>query len=235
MPTKRHNKHRRHGRRAAAAFTPQPLANIVRETGDLIETKNYYTGGTNVQLYHNGSNGTTIGTYIPVIRPLDGMSNGIADGYRIGNSIRAKQIRIRLWLSAKQDRSNVLFRVVAGVNPVPSTPGTVAVFLNKAPAGEYITAMPDPSVTYTLYDKMVNPVMGMCTIYPSVNVLKEHSFFHEFTIDYQHAVQYVTGGGSTTQNYTLVVFPVAYDAYGSLATDNIASYSYTTVVEYEDA
>jgi len=212
----------------------QPLANIIRHAGPSKETKNFFTGAANIQLYHNGSNGTTYGTYVPVIRPLDGMTAGIGDGYRTGNSVRAKSIRIRLWLSHKLDRPNVMWRVVIGANTGQNLPGTCAVYLNKAPTGEYMTAMPDPGVTLTLYDKIVNPNSYCNAIYPSAATLKERSYFHEILLPYNHDLEY-NPGNSYPQSYTLCCLVVAYDAFGSLAADNIASYAYTTMLEYTDS
>jgi hypothetical protein len=76
--------------------------------------------------------------------------------------------------------------------------------------------------------------MFTLTEYPTVGTLKERSYFHDVHVPINATVSY-TSGGTTTATGALYVYVIAYDAFGSLPTDNIASYAYSTRMRYSDA
>jgi hypothetical protein len=190
-----------------------------------------------VQLYHDASNTTTAGAAYATISPLAGLAQGTANGNRIGSSIGAKWVDVKLWLSNKADRPNVMYRVAAVIVPAPSSttpPVASTIFLNGG-TGNYILQFPDTENYTIVYDKVLNKdAVGSLAEYPSAAVTKERSWYHDFRIPINSTISYGAGSGSSTVTASLWVYVIAYDAYGSLASDNIASYAYATRLVYTD-
>jgi hypothetical protein len=121
------------------------------------EIKEFYTSGNNLQLYHDGSNGVAVGNATPTIQPIAGIAQGTANGQRIGDDVHVKDASIRLWLSNKSDRPNVMYRVAVVLVPGTSaavSPSVVNIFPNAGQ--QFITAFPDTTQYSVLYDKIVN-------------------------------------------------------------------------------
>jgi hypothetical protein len=196
------------------------------------EYKEFYNSGQNVQLYHDASDGITAGSRGPLFTPLTGLPQGTANGQRVGDNIFVKEVGMRIWLSNKSDRPNVMYRVSVVILPGSSSlpgPATSVVFPNAGT--NYITAYPDTTQYSVIYDKIVNKDMGSLTQYATASSLRERSYFHDVVIPFNATVSY---SGTNTATAALYAFVTAYDAYGALAGDNIASFSYSTRIIYTD-
>jgi hypothetical protein len=195
------------------------------------EHKEFYVNTNNAQLYHDGSNGTTVGLSTGVIYPLEGIAQGTTNNTRIGDSISCKDVSVRLWLSNKNDRPNVMYRVVAFIAPGNGTRPTVASVISNS-SSQYITGFADTATFSILYDKVVNSDMQGTTIVPGVATAKERSYFVDLFIPFKANISYT---GTNPAFATLGVHVIAYDAFGSLAADNIASMAITSRVRFTDA
>jgi hypothetical protein len=196
------------------------------------EIKEYYASGNNVQLYHDGSNGVTAGGFNNPFSPLTGLPQGTGNGQRIGDDIYATDCSIRLWLSNKPDRPNVMYRVAVVILPGSSAliaPNVATLFPNAGT--QFITAFNDTAQYSVLYDKIVNKDTYSTVWYAGASIAKERSFFHDVHLPFKAPV---TFNGTNTATASLYVYVIAYDAFGSLAADNIASYAYSTRLRYTD-
>jgi len=184
--------------------------------------------GNNRQLYHNGSGGGDTGLTVLTIFPPQG--TGV--GNRIGDRILAKQIDVKLWLSNKSDRSNVMYRVFAAILP-GKVDGNTSALTDIVTGANLMMSFPQSDRVTIIYDHIVNPDMQGSTIYPGVYTGKERSYYHSFTIPLFESMSCNTNNVCDTSNIGLYV--VAYDAFGSLASDNIASCAFQTRLWFTDS
>ncbi len=235
MPNKRTSKPaRKHNglSSGATALGPVSIADLAASRPSRVETKYNDNGTENVQLYHGASNGTTTNA-LTTNQYLTAFPNqGVGVTGRIGDRCFLREIPVRLWLSQKSDRPNCLFRVCALLIPAQVT-GNSAAWSTYFSGSNCITAQPKIDVCTLLYDKVINPDMNANTVLPSPSVNKERSHFHSFTLTINKEVsinQY-----NLIDHANIMLFVVAYDAYGTIATDNIASYAWSSRVYYTDS
>ncbi len=195
------------------------------------ELKHYHLSNDNIQLYHNASNGTVALATNVAVNPFNGISQGAGDTQRIGNDIFVKDVQVRLWLSNKLDRPNVIYRIVALFAPQTSA-STIPSFSTVFPNGSNcLNCFQEQSIYTIVYDRVLNPMgAGSLTQY-GTGTQKERSFTHELSVPINKVVSYT---GTQTAISSMYVFVVCYDTYGSLATDNIASYAYGSRIRFKD-
>jgi hypothetical protein len=124
------------------------------------EVKEYYTNGENNQLYHNASNSITAGSQPLQINPLNALGQGTTSSTRIGDHNFVRNVTVRLWLSNKLDRSNVMYRVIGVFSPSPSSvsaPSFAGVLSQPLGAVNYMLTYPNTEQFTLVYDKIVNP------------------------------------------------------------------------------
>lgn len=196
------------------------------------ETKFGSQNAENQQLYHNGG---TAGTYNQIQNMLQTAQSGTQNG-REGDRINAKGISIHLWLSNKLDRPNVMYRIV--VYTCPFDQYTVA-----SPSGFFQGLHANKMIDYIntdkyklIYTKTIQPFSGDYSL-ESGATNKEHSRQIKIYIPLKNrTITYGTDGGviPNNQNSILCMGIIAYDSFGSLTTDNIASFSYVTKFYFKD-
>jgi len=179
------------------------------------EVKTYVSQGSNFQLYHN-----TPVTMQNLPNILNQITQGAGVTQRIGNRIFLRGLRVRMVLNNKTDRPNVSYRVACTAAPVsPNADAFAELF-----AGGGLTGLHYRPNSLLLYDTVfpLNQGSGM----ENAALNKERSFNHTFEIPVNHSVVYNAGDNVATT--ALVVWILAYDAFGTLITDNIASVAQVT-------
>lgn len=196
------------------------------------ETKYVMASGENQQLYHNGGTGPTY----CVITNLTSSSQGSGQNLRVGDAVRGKGIAVRLWLSNKLDRPNVMYRifVVAGEYTQTTNPTPAGLF--QGSCANKILDFFNTDRYRVVYHKIINPMSGDYSLETGATN-KEHSRFLKFYIPLRNKyIKYQTDGGSapTSEKCVYSIGIIAYDAYGSVTTDNIASFAYTVKFYFKD-
>lgn len=246
---------------------------VVKRTG---ETKTRCTMIDNTELYHNGltlpgswstaSVGAAVIGEITAVAAADAVANvpfeppiwmvhhnmlattvGGADGQRIGNKLYAKNLNIKLWLSNKADRPNVMYRIMVirgnknnmAYGPYPTHTGTALKglpyfwdadgntknnMLRDVNRGKY----------HVVYEKVVQPFGGDYSI-ESGATQKEHSRLVNINIKLNKTITYDESDLTYPEGenvYSMMIVP--YDAYGTGQLDNIASCSFRTNFSYTD-
>jgi len=192
------------------------------------EIKWYDSSGENRALYHNASGGADTGIYTLTTFP----SQGTSVNTRIGDRVFVKQIDVKLWLSNKSDRPNVMYRVLCAI--LPGVTGTSSLSVASILAGpNTVLSYPQCDKVSIIYDTIVNPDMFTNTIIPSSATGKERSYYHKFTLPINEAMSINSNNVCDTSN--IAVYVITYDAYGTLTSDNIASCSYNTRLWFTDA
>jgi len=174
------------------------------------ELKMHTLASSNQALYHN-----TAAQFGNVSNFLDGVAVGTGYYTRIGNQIRVKRLVMRLVLNRKTDRPNVSYRVIV----LATVPGSGVDAFSELFEGSAFTSICKPGVCQVLHD-VVFPRDQGGVMTQQVTPDKERSNTYECSIDIDRAVAYSTDGSCLT---VVRGYIIAYDAYGTLTTDNIAS------------
>ncbi len=186
------------------------------------EVKLMYYGVNNQQLYHN-----TAAFLFNATSLLDSIAVGTTNYQRIGSQLRLKKLVARFLFNNKEDRPNVTYRFIVGALPESSTSDVL-------PAEMFATGSTTPIITAPVFPGIVKIYAdqyiggGQHSVTPIASTLKERSFHHTFELDMDAVVRY-NGAVCTTRLFFAVV---AYDAYGTLTTDNIASVASQSVGMY---
>lgn len=188
-----------------------------------IERKLYTLNVNNQALYHNMP--AQLGN---VSSLFDGIVLGTAVNNRIGNSIFVRSVALRLVLNRKTDRPNVSYRVIV----IATMPGTGVNDYGEVFAGNAFTAHAFPASSVVLHDSTFPRDQGT-VMTQQVTPDKERSNLFETFLDIGKTVPFATDGTALT---VLRGYIVAYDAFGTLVTDNIASVAQGCIgVYFEDA
>ncbi len=146
---------------------------------------------------------------------------------RIGDEYYLREINIRFWLSNKQDRPNCIYKVF--------------MFWYDSEA-----TLNDATCWFTNQNKMLDrinneqiSIIDSQTIfsgpsYASAGNPREHSYLCTLKGKWKSKKIMYDEGGTMPKKRTIGTMVVAYDAYGTLQTDNIASYAYNCKVVIQD-
>lgn len=196
----------------------------------------------NTQLYHNIDNPFLLDPWQNVIKGTDGKQ-------RIGDRITSRGIKYKLWLSNKLDRPNVSYRFVIGTIPQAINGTTI----NQANCINFIWKQADqgacqnvliltPNKEYgvrIIYDKIMSNKLGFSQQnyrpLPGVAGGCESHIVKKFWLKPKRSaiVQYQDGQNNTRGRW-IFQFVTAYDSYGTLTTDNIASMAWTMHLYWKD-
>lgn len=199
------------------------------------ETKMHLIAYQNINLYHDS--GTVAGgTAVAVDANLLRTNVGTTQFTRIGDKVRSMSLEFRLWLSNKLDRPNVMYRVLvlsADNEDIPSGTQVTDLFFPHS-TGNKMVGQINTDKFRVHKDLIVQPFAGDYSL--ELNATnKEHSRLVKFNVSTNKDLVYKTDGStvpSGRNNYALFVFP--YDAWGTLNTDNIASFAVTITHRFKD-
>jgi hypothetical protein len=219
-------------RRAKQYAKPQSFAAKVNK---LIlkqsEAKSSFSIGENINLFH--------GTRACLLTNLLGTDQGVGAHNRIGDKVHAKRVQMKLWLSNKGDRPNVMYRAIvyktdfanAGINPVNFflTQGNVV-----PSAGNAMVALINTDKYTVVSDRIIQPKNGDRSV-DMESYHNESSQLVTINVNLNKAITYSVAGGGTpagTNIYNFMLIP--YDKFDDKIIDNIASVSHSTVFTFSD-
>lgn len=187
-----------------------------------VERKLYHLNVNNQALYHNLP--AQLGN---VANLFDGIALGAGVSNRIGNSIFVRSMVIRLVLNRKPDRPNVSYRVIV----VATAPGTGVDTYGEIFIGNAFTAPVYPAAAMVLHDSSFPRDQGT-VMTQNVTPDKERSNLFDTFIDIGKTLPYSSDGTALT---VVRCYVIAYDAFGTLTTDNIATVAQGNIgVYFED-
>jgi len=144
---------------------------------------------------------------------------------RIGDEYYLREVNIRFWLSNKEDRPNCMYKVF--------------MFWYDSEA-----TLSDATCWFTQQNKMLDrinneqiSVIDSQTIFsgPSYSQTEhEHSYLCTLKGKWKSRKITYDEGGTVPKKRTIGTMVVAYDAFGTLQTDNIASYAYNAKIVIQD-
>lgn len=196
------------------------------------ETKYAVTTGENQQLYHNG--GSTP-VYVNVTNLL-ATSQGTSQTTRVGDCVFGRFLTLKLWLSNKLDRPNVMYRIMLVAMPADQyAAGAPTGYFRGENANKIIDSL-NTDRYKIVASRLIQPFGGDYSL-ESGSTNKEHSRYIKMTIPLKNRqIYYTTDGGTlpVAQRNILSLSIIAYDAFGSLLADNIASYTYVAKFYFKD-
>ncbi len=192
----------------------------------LSERKMTYASEENIQLNHNTP------YRFPTAGNAIGISQGTGFGNRIGNAVRLHEGNLKLWISQKSDRPNVIYRLTIAAMPYSTSQAFSDISFTTV--NNALIAPLDPTKAMILYDKILNasgpggPIMGSAALIST----KERSWATQVVFPINKTVSWATSG-NTTRTY-IWYYLSAYDAYGTLTTDVISSFAYSSCISFDD-
>lgn len=211
------------------------------------ETKNYNIANENQQLYHN--TGTAGYSYVgPVLyNPWRSIPLGTNNHQRVGDEIYPRGMSMRIWMANKNDRPNLMYRVIVAILPkqyngLSVSAGSIDIgrSFQQGANGNYLTMPIDVEKGIkVLYDKIFRNEIGYTgaphAADTSYTDRKECHIFKKLWIKRKRSskIMFEPVGVEIT-NKPLAVYVIPYDSYGTLTTDNVASVAWTSTLYYKD-
>ncbi len=204
---------------------------VSAQVDEEVEDKAYVMGAENQQLYHNKP--------FYGVKLLQAIQQGIEDGdqgtgisgnpkCRLGDQIELKNVNIRLWLSNKLDRPNVMYKGVLFWYPVDQVPSDPEVY--KTQSNKMLDRYNDKNI------RIIDQFILKSTNNYAVDANNhEHSYLTSFNKTYKNKKVTYDGLDDLPKKMELGFAIVTYDAYGTLQTDNIASFAWQSALTFQDA
>lgn len=221
-----------------------------RAVAKMSETKAVTFSHENVQLYHNL--GPTGGAVVVGGQPWSdaiffncwaNIVQGATKVNRIGNRIMPRGMAMRLWLANKQDRPNIIYRVIIAVVPKLNQAGQLTTPTNldtfELPLTSNLIRTVDHDLGIkVLYDRLVRNEKG-CSVVPNPGLAgdldgKESHVLKKIWIKRRGRPIIFNDATNVIVNKPIALYVIPYDSYGTLTTDNIASYSYFCKLFWKD-
>ncbi len=201
---------------------------IARKTAlGLSETINAVTVVENKQLFHNKTD--YVGKLLATEQGLkdDNSSTSAPDAVRKGDEIILKNINVRFWMSNKDDRPNVIYKGILFWYDVTNPPSDATVYFTQT------NKMLDRYNTEQI--SIVDTFIVKSTNNYAVDA-NNHEKSYLATLNKSWKVKKIKydEGGTQPKFKDLGFALVAYDAFGTLQTDNIASYAYNCKLSFKD-
>lgn len=223
MPRKRKPSKRKTGLTKTQRKSVARIAKSVAMT--LPEKKVFGFQAENIQLLHNKTfySGEWLKCKQGVGDPQD-LDDQIV---RIGDEFYLRNINIRLWLSNKLDRPNVMYKCYLFWYTVGATLGDQLCYFTNT------NKMLDRPNTQNI------SIIDQQTIFSGASYENgtekhEHSYLCTLKGSWKGKKIIYDEGGSTPKTRDIGMMVVCYDAYGTLQSDNIASFAFNGNVTIQD-
>lgn len=214
------------------------MSRIVRtQISKASEKKHYITNSANNQLYHNTG---ADGNIVPHLTNLLSTFQGLTQTTRVGDKIFSERLDFKVWVSNKLDRPNVTYRIVVlkgDQYDCLATSSISALFfpINIGDPQYNITGHLNTDKFSILVDKIINPFGGDYSV-ESGATLREHSRMITFSVPTNKSILYRSDNGQIPEGknvYQCIV--MAFDAHGTLASNDLATVNVNCIHHYRDS
>lgn len=188
-----------------------------------MESKHLVYQLENVALYHNVPKyyGTLLGT----LQGTKDDNSGASSDVRVGDELILRNLNVRFWISTKSDRPNCIFK-------------GYLIWYNSC------DTLNNALVFATQQNKMIDrinkekvSIIDSFIIRPRQNysvVSREHSYLATLNGSWKNKKIVYDEGGSAPKKRDIAFVLVTYDAYGTLQSDNIASFAINSRLTFKD-
>lgn len=199
---------------------PRNMLKLRRTIGKLLDQKmetKFKNGLVNkTELYHQTY--SFLGNPFAICYPVQ----GTGDTQRIGDSINQKGIQVKMLFGQKFDRPNVTFRIFLFASQQKAGFPTAAQLMDLT-TGNVLLDQPNTDYAKCIYQKTLKKNYPNLAAVGGVVASDEMTWVHKFYIKRPKKIIFSSDNGVeagfSDLRYDLIV--AAYDAYGSLGTDNI--------------
>lgn len=234
----------KYGRKSRRTFKSRVMKILNRK----VETKYFDQGVENVNLYHNigysptlPTIGTQPGSLIDLFNPWQDIGQGTGRQSRIGDRINPRGMSIKFWLANKDDRPNVMYRIMV-VRCPKTVSNTIVTYnninpfqpVNQGSVGNTMIMPLDKDQGYrALYDRVFNLQVGNSA---SGATLREAHKLVRLFIKRKNSkpIVYDQSVGGPIVNNPLLVYVIPYDSWGTPTSDRIASVAYYCRLYFKD-
>lgn len=197
---------------------------------DTAETKVFGFTDENQQLIHNKT--SYLGNWLKCKQGTADPNNLTPALVRIGDEFYLKSINIRFWLSNKNDRPNVMYKLYLFWYDEGATLSDALCYFTQT--NKMLDRVNNESIS-VIDSKTIFSGSSYATGVSSVSgSAKEHSYLATLKGSWKGKKIIYDEGGDSPKKRNIGTMVVAYDAYGTLQTDNIASYAYNGNVSIKD-
>lgn len=227
------SKGKRIGARALSRTQVKSVKKIANKVAQgLCEKKNFTWLDENKQLLHN--KGDYVLNFLSCKQGTADDQTGVSGSQinRIGDEIVLKNINVRLWLSNKNDRPNVMYKAYLFWYDPDATLSDAYCFFSQQ---NKMLDRPNTEVISIIDSKTIFSGPSYATGVSSVGgSAKERSQLCTLNGNYKGKKIKYDEGGTVPKFKTIGLCVVCYDSWGTLQTDNIASYAYNANVRFID-
>lgn len=198
------------------------------------ETKYKIQTVENAQLYHNAGT-TSTGNYVLLSNLLQ-TNQGQTQNTRLGDEVVGRGLSIKLWLSAKNDRPNVLFRVILFTTPPDQASSAAPTSLFMGENGNKIIDNITTDRYNVIFNKVIKIKTGDFSLETGATLRESSMFFKKYINLKNRKIVYQVDNGAVPKysNNCMSIAVIPYDAFGTLTTDNIASCACITKFYFKD-
>lgn len=182
------------------------------------------------ELYHNTLHGALINdtTCMP--------SQGLGDGYRIGDEIQVGGFYLRMLCGQKYDRPNCTWKHFVIKVPKGASVTYATIFDNTI--GNVLLDNVNKDKAQVLYQKVSKPRTGSLLVDNGDSNYalqsKEFTFPLKIWIPYRKIYKFQADAGTAHTDGDIYLITLVYDAYGTLQSDNLAYQQLTTTMYFKD-
>jgi hypothetical protein len=236
MPTaKQYRKYRRRSSRAKSKYTKRPMSyNTVKQIAQKVVMKNAETKVKDwnvgkVEYYHNTPQLLELNSSDALPTRGDGVDN------RDGDSIRKIGTRHTMLIGGKWDRTNITYRLMYITYPRDATYSYGDFFINKT-SNCLLDRMNTDRVKIikTIYIKPQRASIVAHNSNTAGGGDKEYTIAKKVWLPSKSIIKFPSGSSSEASNRKFGVLISAYDAYGTLTSDNIAYVQHLVSNYYKD-
>jgi hypothetical protein len=210
------------------------------------ETKHLDYSVENIQLYHNVGPSVAyalaVNPYTIILNPWAQITQGTASTQRVGDKIVPVGMKLRLWIANKQDRPNVMYRVIVGYFRSKVNPNTGARWTGSneiifgsgsgTAGGNNLLGILDPERFKAIKDDVFRLENGVAENASGAG--KETHKLIEMWIAKKKKNPVVFDINGNIVNNPFAVFVIPYDSFGTVVTDNISSCAYNYRLYWKD-
>lgn len=218
------------GRKSKAPFSSRQakaVKKIAKSVAMTIpERKVFGFGDENVQLNHNKP--VYIGGLLSCKQgTADDNSRAAGRLIRVGDELYLRNVNFRLWLSNKLDRPNVMYKVA------------LFWYDNTQPLSDALVYFTQTNKMLDCYNNERISIIDQQIIFSGASYENgtekhEHSYLCTLKANWKGRKIKYDEGGATPKKRDIGMVVVCYDAYGTLQTDNIASFAYDGIITVQD-
>ncbi len=190
------------------------------------ERKVFGFGNENLQLFHNKP--AYLGSWLSCKQgTADDNDRTAGRLVRIGDEFYLRNINVRLWLSNKLDRPNVMYKVA------------LFWYDNTQPINDALVYFTQTNKMLDRYNNERISIIDQQIIFSGASYENgtekhEHSYLCTLKGSWKGKKIKYDEGGAVPKKRDIGLVVVCYDAFGTLQTDNIASFAYDGIVTIQD-